>query len=87
MTEPLLIAKTSDKSHADLFLLPNMANRHGLIAGATGTSRGYAEFEAQLPAGRTVAVGGSQFHAQWLWFDPTNFQAHGSTAGQRFRVQ
>ncbi len=39
MTEPLLIAKTSDKSHADLCLLPNMANRHGLIAGATGTGK------------------------------------------------
>ncbi|HEX4859052.1 MAG TPA: helicase HerA-like domain-containing protein [Usitatibacteraceae bacterium] len=39
MAEPLLIAKTSDKSHADLFLLPQMANRHGLIAGATGTGK------------------------------------------------
>ncbi len=35
MTEPLLIAK----SQTDLFLLPNMANRHGLIAGATGTGK------------------------------------------------
>ncbi len=35
MTEPLLIAK----SPADLFLLPSMANRHGLIAGATGTGK------------------------------------------------
>ena len=35
MTEPLLIAKGT----ADLFLLPSMANRHGLIAGATGTGK------------------------------------------------
>lgn len=39
MPEPLLIAKTSDKSLAGLTLLPNMANRHGLIAGATGTGK------------------------------------------------
>ena len=39
MTEPLLIAKTSDKLQSDLCLLPNMANRHGLIAGATGTGK------------------------------------------------
>jgi len=39
MTEPLLIAKTSDASLTDLMLLPNMANRHGLIAGATGTGK------------------------------------------------
>jgi uncharacterized protein len=39
MSEPLLIAKTSDKSLTDLFLLPQMSNRHGLIAGATGTGK------------------------------------------------
>ncbi len=39
MSEPLLIAKTHDKSAADLLLLPGMANRHGLIAGATGTGK------------------------------------------------
>src|ERR1700731_2209246 len=32
---PILIAKGA----ADLFLLPQMANRHGLIAGATGTGK------------------------------------------------
>jgi uncharacterized protein len=32
---PILIAKGA----ADLFLLPEMANRHGLIAGATGTGK------------------------------------------------
>jgi DNA helicase HerA-like ATPase len=35
MPEPLLIAK----SKIDLFLLPQYANRHGLIAGATGTGK------------------------------------------------
>ena len=35
MTEPILIAKDS----ADLNLLPGMANRHGLITGATGTGK------------------------------------------------
>jgi DNA helicase HerA-like ATPase len=35
MPAPLLIAR----SKIDLFLLPQMANRHGLIAGATGTGK------------------------------------------------
>ena len=35
MPAPLLIARSSK----DLFLLPQMANRHGLIAGATGTGK------------------------------------------------
>ena len=39
MADPLLIAKTSDQSLTELCLLPNMANRHGLIAGATGTGK------------------------------------------------
>lgn len=33
MSKPLLIARTLD---TELFLLPGMANRHGLITGATG---------------------------------------------------
>lgn len=36
MSEPLLIAKNSESSS---FVLPKMANRHGLIAGATGTGK------------------------------------------------
>ncbi|MFA6179921.1 MAG: helicase HerA-like domain-containing protein, partial [Candidatus Methylopumilus sp.] len=36
MTEPLLIAKAGK---IDLAILPRMANRHGLIAGATGTGK------------------------------------------------
>lgn len=33
MSEPLLIARTPD---TELFLLPGMANRHGLITGQRG---------------------------------------------------
>src|SRR5512139_1467970 len=36
MTEPLLIARNAT---TDLFLLPQMANRHGLVTGATGTGK------------------------------------------------
>ncbi|WP_255987387.1 helicase HerA-like domain-containing protein [Chitinolyticbacter albus] len=36
MAEPLVIAKTGD---LELALLPALANRHGLIAGATGTGK------------------------------------------------
>ncbi|MEQ1620059.1 MAG: helicase HerA-like domain-containing protein [Methylococcales bacterium] len=36
MTEPLLIARSAG---IDLNLLPAMANRHGLVAGATGTGK------------------------------------------------
>ena len=36
MTAPLLIARTTEQ---ELHLLPNMANRHGLITGATGTGK------------------------------------------------
>ena len=35
MVEPILIAKDQE----DIYLLPRMANRHGLIAGATGTGK------------------------------------------------
>ncbi len=35
MADPILIAKAP----AEIFLLPKMANRHGLIAGATGTGK------------------------------------------------
>jgi DNA double-strand break repair helicase HerA and related ATPase len=35
MTEPLLIAQSKDPQ----YLLPQMANRHGLVAGATGTGK------------------------------------------------
>ncbi len=36
MSEPILIAKNNDISS---YILPRMANRHGLIAGATGTGK------------------------------------------------
>jgi DNA helicase HerA-like ATPase len=35
MSDPILVAK----GETDLYLLPQMANRHGLIAGATGTGK------------------------------------------------
>src|SRR5512135_3668781 len=35
MADPILVAR----GDTDLFLLPQMANRHGLIAGATGTGK------------------------------------------------
>lgn len=38
MPEPLVIA-TSDKSGKPIVLLPGLANRHGLISGATGTGK------------------------------------------------
>lgn len=37
MAEPILVGKTSDDR--TLELLPKMANRHGLVAGATGTGK------------------------------------------------
>ncbi|MCW5559478.1 MAG: DUF853 family protein, partial [Verrucomicrobiae bacterium] len=36
MSEPILIAKAGD---TELRLLTSMANRHGLVAGATGTGK------------------------------------------------
>ncbi len=38
MSSPFLVAKTID-TNADVFLLPKLANRHGLITGATGTGK------------------------------------------------
>jgi DNA helicase HerA-like ATPase len=35
VSNPLLVAKST----TDLFILPKMANRHGLVAGATGTGK------------------------------------------------
>src|SRR6187200_3595497 len=37
MSDPLIIARTSDGT--ELEILPQMANRHGLITGATGTGK------------------------------------------------
>ena len=60
MAEPLLIAKTSDKSLSALCLLPGMANRHGLIAGATGTGK---TITLQVMAERFSAIGVPVFMA------------------------
>src|SRR5438552_11928508 len=35
MSDPILVAESKEQ----IFLLPKMANRHGLIAGATGTGK------------------------------------------------
>ena len=42
MTTPLLIAKNDKK---ELGLLPALANRHGLITGATGTGKTFIAFQ------------------------------------------
>ncbi|HEY0368836.1 MAG TPA: helicase HerA-like domain-containing protein [Chthoniobacterales bacterium] len=39
MSDPILVAKAAPKSNDGIYLLPKMANRHGLIAGATGTGK------------------------------------------------
>lgn len=39
MTEPLHIAKSVAENGQDILLYPRMANRHGLVAGATGTGK------------------------------------------------
>ncbi|HSO05925.1 MAG TPA: helicase HerA-like domain-containing protein, partial [Pelomicrobium sp.] len=36
MADPLLVAKSGD---TEISLLPKMANRHGLVTGATGTGK------------------------------------------------
>src|ERR1700748_1657220 len=38
MAQPMPIAKQTDNK-ADLVLLPGLTNRHGLVAGATGTGK------------------------------------------------
>ena len=57
------------------------------IAGTSGMDAGYAAFDIVLPPGRVIDYTGTPLYAQWLWFDPTNLSNHGSTAGQRFRLQ
>ncbi|HAY11543.1 MAG TPA: ATP-binding protein, partial [Thauera sp.] len=40
MAEPMLIARSpQDAAFKDILLLPRLANRHGLITGATGTGK------------------------------------------------
>jgi uncharacterized protein len=56
MTEPLFIAKAREP----LYLLPKMANRHGLIAGATGTGK---TVTLQTLAERFSAIGVPVFMA------------------------
>jgi hypothetical protein len=56
MTEPPLIAKSKEP----IYLLPKMANRHGLIAGATGTGK---TVTLQVMAERFSAIGVPVFMA------------------------
>jgi uncharacterized protein len=56
MTEPLFIAKAKEP----IYLLPKMANRHGLIAGATGTGK---TVTLQTLAERFSAIGVPVFMA------------------------
>jgi len=56
MTEPLLIAN----SREPIYLLPKMANRHGLIAGATGTGK---TVTLQVMAERFSSIGVPVFMA------------------------
>src|SRR3954467_7618074 len=56
MAEPLLIAK----SKQDIALLPALANRHGLITGATGTGK---TVTLQVLAERFSAIGVPVFMA------------------------
>ena len=39
MGTPIVIAKNIKDTSKEIVLLPQFANRHGLIAGATGTGR------------------------------------------------
>ncbi len=57
MSDPLLVAKTAA---TELFLLPALANRHGLIAGATGTGK---TVTLQTVAQRFSAIGVPVFMA------------------------
>ena len=57
MSTPLLIARTLEK---ELYLLPAMANRHGLITGATGTGK---TITLQVLAERFSSIGVPVFMA------------------------
>jgi hypothetical protein len=51
MAEPILVAESKEQ----IFLLPKMANRHGLIAGATGTGKTVTlQTRCALPAVRSA---------------------------------
>src|ERR1051326_5043473 len=57
MSNPLLIARNAS---TDLFLLPSLANRHGLITGATGTGK---TVTLQVMAERFSSIGVPVFMA------------------------
>ena len=57
MLDPLIVAKNQ---HAELGLLPSLANRHGLITGATGTGK---TITLQVLAERFSSIGVPVFMA------------------------
>lgn len=57
------------------------------LVGTTGMGAGYAEYNLALPTGHSLGTSGTPFFAQWLWLDLNQLANHGSTAGQRFRIQ
>ncbi len=56
MVAPLLIAKSAQ----EMFLLPDLANRHGLIASATGPRGGRRDGVVGMAAKSTARAIGSQ---------------------------
>ena len=75
MAQPLLIAQ-HDKTQA--FLLPALANRHGLITGATGTGK---TITLQTMAERFSAIGVPVFMAD-VKGDLTGITQAGSVDGK-----
>src|SRR4249920_3305400 len=73
MPEPLLVAKAGSK---DLTLLPGLANRHGLITGATGTGK---TVTLQVLAERFSGIGVPVFMAD-VKSDLSGIAAAGATS-------
>jgi hypothetical protein len=58
-----------------------------MLCGQNGMGLGYAEYQLPLPNGTVFSYAGTPLFAQWIWADPSNLNEHGSTAGQRFKLQ
>jgi hypothetical protein len=55
--------------------------------GASGNRTGCASYDLTLPGALRLDTTGTPLFAQWLWFDPSGPERHGSTAGHRFFVR